>query len=97
MKKAYINRKSILNMFEVILYSICMIKAVPKHKTFLAVRTYCIENTITIRNMPNSKIKTTVLNSYHDFKIEREKRWVTDLEREMNVDKDEEYKTKDQS
>ena len=53
--------------------------------------------TITIKNMPNSKIKTTVLNSYHDFKIEREKRWVTDLEREMNVDKDEEYKTKDQS
>ena len=32
--------------------------------------------------MPNSKIKTTVLNSYHDFKIERrrerdekKKRW----------------------
>lgn len=74
-----------------------MIKGLPNHTTFLVVRTYCRENTITIKNMPNSKIKTTVLNSYHDFKIEREKRWVTDLEREMNVDKDEEYKTKDQS
>ena len=48
-----------------------MIKALPNHTTFLAVRTYCSENTITIKNMPNSKIKTTVLNSYHDFKIER--------------------------
>jgi len=35
--------------------------------------------------MPNSKIKTTVLNSYHDFKIEGEKCEVTDLERRTQI------------
>ena len=32
---------------------------------------------------------------FQDWK--KEKRWVTDLQRETNVDKDGEYKTKDQS
>ena len=32
---------------------------------------------------------------FQDWK--KEKRWVTDLQREANVDKDGEYKTKDQS
>ena len=35
--------------------------------------------------MPNSKIKTTVLNSYHDLKIEGEKCEVKDLERRRKI------------
>ena len=85
-------------MFKVFLYSICMIKVLPNHTTFLAVRTYCREkynNNQEYAELKNQNNSFKFISWFQDWK--KEKRWVTDLQRETNVDKDGEYKTKDQS